>query len=156
LFGAVSASHGLPHQRHTPQEGPPLVTARKQVLTRSQQPQPSFVSMFPRLTVAPIASTFLRLTVSPPHCCPNSLNPGGAGPRATELPSPEQCKYKVLIKAKVGRFEEKEKKDMKISKTASVTLMEDEKKELEDQEETTIDELDDLVRVLNSSISLCS
>ena len=37
----------------------------------------------------------------------STLNPDGAGPPATELPSPEQAKYKILVKAKVARFAKK-------------------------------------------------
>jgi hypothetical protein len=37
----------------------------------------------------------------------STLNPGGAGPPAAELPSPEQTKYKILVKAKVARFAKK-------------------------------------------------
>jgi hypothetical protein len=37
-------------------------------------------------------------------CSITSLNPGGPGQRLTQLPSPEEAKFKVLVKAKVGRF----------------------------------------------------
>jgi hypothetical protein len=79
-----------------------------------------------------------------------SLNPGGAGEPCKILPTPEQCRNKVLIKAKVGRFKEK-KKDKEGDKAgsgsgAAATAGEDE------DEEENIDELDDLVAIKGAKL----
>jgi hypothetical protein len=96
------------------------------------------------------------LLLLPPE---SPLNPHGPGKMFTELPSPAQCKCKVLIKAKVGRFSRGGSgggSAVKVgsggdSATSDVTTehlgkLNKENVDLEDLEEETLDELDQLVR----------
>jgi len=112
----------------------------------------------------------------------STLHPDGAGLPATRLPSPKEAKNFVLVKAKVKRFKDKKRSrgntvssaaessggdaenapsggiDKKPSENDGEDEVDDDLKgldrnrDLEDQEEETINELDDLVAIKGSKL----
>ena len=111
----------------------------------------------------------------------STLHPDGAGLPATRLPSPNEAKNFVLVKAKVKRFKDKKRSkgntvssaaesaggdadsvldsiDNNPSNNAGNDEVDDDlkgldrNKDLEDQEEETINELDDLVAIKGSKL----